>query len=256
MNAAAAPLHLGAAEFQILLERLGPSLALWRAAEIAALRRQTYEPPVLDLGCGDGIVASFVLPRIDIGVDPCPLSIRRAAASSVYHRLEPHSIEQVTLAPGSIGTIISNSVLEHIADLDGALRAAARLLRPGGRLVFTTPTEAFSRWLALPVPAYRRWRNRHYQHHNLWPIERWQHHLHQAGFSMVQSRSYLRHGLVTAWDTLELLQRVRVGGRRIFGMGWRRLPRAAVQRLATWAAALDLDAPPPGGGRLIVARRQ
>ena len=65
---------------------MGPSLGLWRAAEIAALREQTYEPPVLDLGCGD--------------------------------RAGPE--------PGG-----------------------ARALRPGGRLILTAPTEAFSRQLAL-----------------------------------------------------------------------------------------------------------
>jgi SAM-dependent methyltransferase len=250
------PLHLGAADFQVLLERLGPSLALWRAAEIAALRRETYEPPILDLGCGDGIVASFVLPKIDIGVDPCPHAIRRAATSTVYRTLVSRPIEQVAMAPHSVGTIISNSVLEHVVDIGVVLRAAARLLRPGGQLIFTTPSAAFTHWLALPMPAYGAWRNRHYQHHNLWTPERWQHQLDTAGLSVVKSFSYLRRGLVTAWDALELCQRVHIGRRRLFGLGWRRLSPASLQRLAHRAAALDLSAPPPGGGQLIVARKR
>lgn len=256
MTAGHSPLHLGATEFQTLLERLGPSLALWRAAEIAALRRETYEPPVLDLGCGDGIVASFVLARIDIGVDPCASAIRRAATLSLYDRLEQHPIERAGVAPQSIGTVISNSVLEHIQDLDSVLRATAQLLRPGGRLIFTTPTEAFSRWLALPLPAYRAWRNRHYQHHNLWPVERWRQHLERAGFELIAAHTYLRRPLVTTWDALELLQRIYLGRRRLFSLGWRRLPGSTLQRLARRAAALDLSAPAPGGGQLIVARKR
>ncbi len=55
------PLYLDTPTFRLLLDLQGPSLALWRAAEIAALREQTFEPPVLDLGCGDGIVSSMVL---------------------------------------------------------------------------------------------------------------------------------------------------------------------------------------------------
>jgi hypothetical protein len=44
------PLHLDAGGFRALFAQLGPSLSTWRAAEIAALRTQTYEPPVLELG--------------------------------------------------------------------------------------------------------------------------------------------------------------------------------------------------------------
>src|SRR5579884_1217065 len=47
------PLHLDAFTCRILLELQGPSLGLWRAAEIAALREQSFERPILDVGCGD-----------------------------------------------------------------------------------------------------------------------------------------------------------------------------------------------------------
>ncbi|HEY9726835.1 MAG TPA: class I SAM-dependent methyltransferase, partial [Chroococcales cyanobacterium] len=65
-------LHLDAATLQVLLKQQGPSLGVWRAAEIAALREQTYEPPILDLGCGDGLVTSMVVPKVNIGIDPDP----------------------------------------------------------------------------------------------------------------------------------------------------------------------------------------
>lgn len=250
-----ANLHLGADDLRILLERLGPSLGVWRAAEIAVLRTQPYPPPVLDLGCGDGIVTSFVLPHVDIGVDPCSEAIRRASALDLYARLEPVPIERIAVSPGSIGTIVSNSVLEHVPDLPSVLQACARLLRGGGRLIFTAPTEAFSRWLALPAPAYGAWRNRHYEHRNLWTVDEWSHHLRQAGFGIVSVQPYLRRGLVAAWDVLELMQRLWIGRRRLFSLCWRRIPPAALARLAVRLADLDLSAPPPGGGRLIVAQK-
>lgn len=248
-------LHLPADDFQVLLEKLGPSLGVWRAAEIAALRTETYAPPVLDLGCGDGLVTSFVLPHVELGVDPS-LAIQRAAASRLYQRLEARPIETLRIEPGSVGTVISNSVLEHLTDLPAALDATARLLRPGGRLIFTTPTEAFSRWLALPTNRYSDWRNRHYEHRNLWPVERWQEELGRSGFTIVKVRPYLRRELVRWWDALELAQRVWIGRRRLFSMVWRRIPRRALMRLAHRLSRVDLSAPAPGGGRLIVAVRR
>lgn len=248
-------LHLPADEIHVLLDKLGPSLGVWRAAEIAALRTEIYAPPVLDLGCGDGLVTSFVLPRVDFGVDPSP-AIHRAAASRIYQRLEAESIETVRIEPGSIGTVISNSVLEHVVDLPAALNATARLLRPGGHLIFTTPTEAFSQWLTLPTQRYSDWRNRHYEHRNLWPVERWQEELSRSGFKVVKVRPYLRREMVRCWDALELLQRIWIGQRRLFSMCWRRLPRRALLRLAQRLSRVDLSAPAPGGGRLIVAVRR
>ncbi len=256
MRLASPELRLPAHEFQVLLDQLGPSLGVWRAAEIAALRTEIYEPPILDLGCGDGLVASFVLPRVDIGVDPSPLAIRRAAQSRLYARLEARPIEAVALEARSVGTVLSNSVLEHVANLRSALDATARLLRPGGRLIFTVPTEAFSRWLALPSAGYRNWRNRHYEHRNLWPIERWQQELERSGFAIVAVRPYLRREIVTLWDAVELLQRVWIGRHRLFSACWRRLPRFVLARLARGASRLDLSAPAPGGGRLVVAVRR
>src|SRR5919199_239848 len=80
-------LHLDAATLGLLLKQQGPSLGVWRAAEIAALREQTYEPPILDLGCGDGLVSSMVLPKVDIGIDPDPKPLIQAQGQGIYKKL-------------------------------------------------------------------------------------------------------------------------------------------------------------------------
>jgi SAM-dependent methyltransferase len=250
------PLYLDTPTFRLLLELQGPSLALWRAAEIAALREQTFEPPILDLGCGDGIVTSMVLSQVEIGLDPDRHVIEQAARQGIYKQFEIAPAEASTLPDASIGTILSNSVLEHIPNLDAVLATASRVLRPGGRLIFTTPTDVFSTWLTLPLRKYASWRNRQLCHFNLWPVEQWSYHLSKAGLRIETLRSYLRRALVTAWDILELLQQLWLFRKRLFSLVWRRIPPYALHQLASWASQLDLSAPTlKCGGRLIVARK-
>src|SRR5512133_425953 len=196
------PLHLDAAAYRVLFDRLGPSLAIWRAAEVAALREQraqSFPQPILDLGCGDGLVTSLVLPHVEIALDPDRPALAKAARLGVYERFEACLIEDAPVENGSLGTVFSNSVLEHIEHIDGALAVVARLLRPGGRLVFTMPSEAFGRWLVLPLPAYARRRNRQLLHLNLWPTTEWARRLARAGLQIEYARPYLRRRLVAYW---------------------------------------------------------
>lgn len=250
------PLYLDASTFRVLLERQGPSLGLWRAAEIAVLREVTYEPPVLDLGCGDGLVTSLVVPHVEIGLDPDEKVLVQAAQRGVYARFEAVFAEDMQLPDACIGTVLSNSVLEHLPRLDAALETVARVLRPGGRLVFTAPTETFSAHLVLSSKHYAAWRNSQQCHLNLWPVEHWIHHLERVGLEVEVVRPYLRPHLVRLWDALELLQQIWIRRRRLVGMIWRRIPPTGLDRLAQWASQLDLSSPAPGGGRLIVARKR
>ena len=249
------PLYLDSEDFYTLLANQGPSLGLWRAAEVAALREQAYDPPVLDLGCGDALVSSLVLSEIDFGFDPDRTALEKARQKGIYRRLEALPVEQAGLLPGSIRTVLSNSVMEHIPNLDEVLAEVGRFLAPGGRLIFTAPTEAFSSWLTFPFSGYAKYRNRQFAHRNLWPLNEWAEHLQPAGLEIIGVRPYLRHPLVTLWDFLELLQQIRIFKRRLVGVIWRAIPPETMRRLAERASRIDLSAPEPGGGRLIVAEK-
>ncbi|HEX2915641.1 MAG TPA: class I SAM-dependent methyltransferase [Chloroflexia bacterium] len=248
-------LNLPAEDWRKLLERFGPSLALWRAAEIAILRKQAFEPPVLDLGCGDGEVTGMVLRQVEFGVDPWPKALEAAARRGIYKELVGSTIENNPLPPSSISTVLANSVLEHLEGLENVLRDTAKLLKPGGRLIMTVPGENFSRWLLLPLPAYSTWRNRSLIHLNLWPEKRWREELSRAGFEVELVEPYLSHKLVTVWDALELLQQVWIFNKRPFGMLWKGLPSSTLDLIAGKMARLDLSASGAGGGYLIVARK-
>lgn len=249
------PLHLPAADCRLLLQQQGPSLALWRAAEVAVLREQDVLTPVLDLGCGDGLVTSLALSHVDVGLDPDARALARAADTGIYSHLIAAPVETATLPPSSFATIVSNSVLEHLPNIDAVLAATARLLRPGGQLIFTAPTAAFSAWLALPSVRYAAHRNCQLAHRNLWSVEHWAMHLRQAGLAVESVRPYLRRPLVALWDTLELAQQLWISETRLISPLWRRIPPPAMARLAAWLSGLNLAALAPGGGHLIVARK-
>jgi SAM-dependent methyltransferase len=250
------PLHLDPVFFAILFRQLGPSLGLWRAAEVAALRTCAYICPVLDMGCGDGLVTSMVLRRVEIGCDPYREAAAKAGRSGLYGRIEPRPIEAACLPGGCISTILCNSVLEHIAELGPVMQAASRALAPGGRLVFTAPTAAFGRWLALPSRRYAAWRNRRLGHFNLWSAAEWAERLAPFGFDVLSVRPYLTRRLVAAWDAVDLIEQVWLCRKRLAGVAWRALPRAVHRRIARLASRLDLSSRPPGGGHLIIARKE
>ncbi len=244
-------LNLDADVFLSLLKRLGPSLGLWRGAEVAVLRACSLRAPILDLGCGDGIVTSLLGRRIDLGVDPHRPSLFQAARWGCYSDLRATAIETAGLPPATFSTILSNSVLEHIANIDEVLAAVSRALRPDGVLVMTCPSHRFSRSLLLPIPPYTTWRNRVYQHHNLWTTEEWTRRLDAAGLTVESVQYYLEPHWVRLWDSLEVLQAFR-GVRR----GWQRIPLPWIRRLAERASQIELAAGPNGGGCCIVARKR
>lgn len=249
------PLHLDARDFRYLFENLGPSLGLWRGSEVAALRQQFYQPPVLDLGCGNGLITSLVLPRVDIGLDLDARALEEARQRGLYTQLVEQPAEHVHLPAGSIQTVVSNSVLEHLDHIDEVLQEVGRMLHPGGQFIFTTPSGAFSSWLIWPSRSYADWRNRHFMHVNLWSLQEWAHHLSQAQLEIELVRPYLRRRLVITWDIVELFEGIWIARRRLVGAIWKSLPPAAMQRIAERASQIDLSSRNVGGGWLIVARK-
>jgi len=99
---------------------------------------------VLDLGCGAGtdllIAAQMTGPdgRV-IGVDMTPAMLERARASAQRMGLanvELHEslIETLPLEDGCVDVVISNGVIDLVADKDAVFDEIDRVLRPGGRL--------------------------------------------------------------------------------------------------------------------------
>jgi SAM-dependent methyltransferase len=71
------------------------------------------------------------------------LETEAAASYGFYERIHTCTAQSIPEADGTFDYVISNSVLEHIPDLEGAIAEVGRLLRPGGRFYFTGPGPGF-----------------------------------------------------------------------------------------------------------------
>ncbi len=132
------------------------SHALLRAIELRKLWRYPLTPPVLDIGCGDGIFTHLLFSEpLEAGIDLNPGEIRRAECKGSHRRLLVGSGTHLPFADGTFRSVFSNCVLEHIDGLDLALAEISRVLQPGGMLLTTVPTP---RWESEgPFPFLRRW---------------------------------------------------------------------------------------------------
>jgi len=95
---------------------------------------------ILDLGCGTGLAGAQIRPmarRLD-GIDISPAMLEKAAAKSVYDRLEQADILTFLSTHGdTYDAVTAAAVLIHFGDLRALFRAAAGSLRDGGQFVFT-----------------------------------------------------------------------------------------------------------------------
>ncbi|MBO0682384.1 MAG: methyltransferase domain-containing protein [Candidatus Dormibacteraeota bacterium] len=107
---------------------------------------------VLDLGCGH---ANWLSPELAgaglaAGLDPDLDALRRNTS-------HPDRVvglaDHLPFADGSFDLVVNAWVFEHLERPEPAVREMARVLRPGGRLVFLTPNAwNYNVWLIRAVP--------------------------------------------------------------------------------------------------------
>ena len=98
---------------------------------------------VLDVGCGTGALLRELESRlpneIDLaGVDPAPAMLEVARGKlrpGSRIRLEEASAEQLPFQNETFDLVISTVSFHHWSDQPAGLREAARVLKPGGRIV-------------------------------------------------------------------------------------------------------------------------
>ena len=199
------------------LRHAPPFLALVRSVECALIRRAgPLEPPLLDLGCGDGLFADQALDGpIHTGADPDPRALRRARAGGRYGELILAEAGKLPCADATFRTVLSNSVLEHVPDVEAALREIFRVLQPGGRLLITSPSHRFGDMLLGTGllrrlnpglgQAYARWFAWHSRHYHMDSPAVWSDRLVRHGFEVHCWQYYLSPQAHRAFDAAHYL---------------------------------------------------
>lgn len=104
--------------------------------------RPVYFKRAADLGCGTGLAAREFAANVGefIGVDLSPGMIEEARATGLYARLDVSDMVQGLRAePGtSVDLVLAADAVNYLRDLAPLMTEAARVLRPGGILAFTT----------------------------------------------------------------------------------------------------------------------
>jgi SAM-dependent methyltransferase len=190
------------------------ALAFERTLECQLYAERPIERPVLDIGCGEGLFAKILFTeKVNTGIDPNPSELERARELDAYDELIQCEGALIPKPDCSYKTIFSNSVLEHIPDLEPVLREAYRLLVPGGRFYFTVPLDRFDQYSAparllqafglhsLAV-RYRRFYNRFWRHHHYYPLACWKELAQRAGFEVVEAFPYGSRGMCLVNDLL------------------------------------------------------
>jgi SAM-dependent methyltransferase len=161
--------------------------SFWRAQELSLFRKHLseLESPVLDFGCGDGSFASVLFEDISIGVDIDAEALELARQFHVYRTLVQSTNISIPLADSCVKSVVSNSVLEHVADLNLMLNEIHRLLASGGIFMFTVPVKQLERDLEKYYGrrASVRYNSESY-HRNLLEAEEWSVILVRTGFAV------------------------------------------------------------------------
>ncbi|MDX9952508.1 MAG: class I SAM-dependent methyltransferase [Anaerolineae bacterium] len=204
------PVAHGSLEQQ--LQELPAFRALLRAAEARFYADLPLRRPVLDLGCGDGHFASAAFPTgLEVGLDPWWGPLQEARTRGGYRQLTHALGAAMPFAAASFATVVSNSVLEHIPEVNPVLHEVARVLQPGGSFYFCVPGPNFRRFLSVArlldalrlkglAEAYRRLFDRISRHHTYDGPEGWQHRLEATGLTLERWWSYFSPGATAALE--------------------------------------------------------
>lgn len=227
---------------QRYLEMAPSALAIERSIECELMAGQSFTKPILDLGCGDGVFASILFEeKIDSGLDLDQSEIDCAKKLDIYSELIVGPAHKIPKPDNSFETVFSNSVLEHIENLEPVLEEIHRVMKPQGRLYITVPTDTLEKstviyrllllfGLKRQMVRYASFYNSFWKHFHAYDIETWQTKLEATGLVVDSYTPYAPKNFSTFYDALIPLAIPSWGSKKLLNR-WIFMP--ALRRLLT-----------------------
>jgi SAM-dependent methyltransferase len=268
-----------------LLEQywFAPPVALWRSVELRKLATLRYQRPILDLGCGDGLISQILFSGsspIEFGFDPWFDQVRQAPSSNSYEAVQQAVGDAMPYRDGSFASIFSNSVLEHIPDIEPVLKEVYRVLMPEGVFVATVPSDAFRFLLAGyknrlaagnqdAAELYATTVDRCLEHHRYLSPDEWDDLFDQFGFRMLDSLYYIPSEVAAVWDRFNRLFGIHKPGipfyrwlasPRFRKFGYQKLMKSLIVNIFSrrWRRLYEMEVGPAsrGAGLMVVAKKK
>jgi len=177
-------------------------LAFERMLEGRIYQCHSFRRPILDIGCGEGLFAKVVFSeKIDTGIDPNPHELERARKLGAYEELIECSGDAIDKPDGYYNTVFSNSVLEHIPDIEPVFHEVHRLLARCGKFYVTVPSHRFDEYsvvnqtlcavgLRALADKYRLFFNRFWRHYHCHTPDGWSALAQRTGFAVTEIHTY------------------------------------------------------------------
>lgn len=198
------------------LKTLPAFRALLRAIEARFYHQIDFPEPILDLGCGDGDFASHTFNeygrRVNVGLDPWLPPLTHSVEKRVYDLALQAAGAEMPFPSNHFKSAFSNSVLEHIPDIQPVLNETGRVLAPDGLFLMTSPNHRFTEMLGGALfferfglqglgERYRTFFNKISRHAHTEGIEWWAARLAEAGMQVERWQYYFSPA---ALHTLEI----------------------------------------------------
>ncbi len=131
----------------------------WRRRRALLAREVLPGERVLDLGCGAG---RFVRALAELGAEPVGVEVAEGALARARRNVPGADLRladpdgALPLGHGSVDLVWCSEVVEHVLDVPALLGEARRVLRPGGRLLVTTPDHGLVKRTVLALARFER----------------------------------------------------------------------------------------------------
>lgn len=241
---------------------VAPSAVIIRTAEAELLRAVPIESPALDLCCGDGFFASLIRPSgFEAGCDISESTLHQATRRNTYRTLACADITRgIPFPDGHFSTIVSNSSLEHVENIDNALREIARVLKQGGRLYTTFASHYAYEWWPCGQDTLNRYLS--FQPvYNYFPLQEWERRMGKVGLQVVGHQYYLSRTATRLLSFLDYhfshvhMTSDKTLARPVVRVIHRVPPEVRAKFWARLFARIKILAQGEGGGILITAER-